>query len=240
MWDLRERDRQPELMDAPHLDETLHRRALGALGRLNYFSRTARVLFCSLQKFVPTNGQTLRVLDLATGGGDVAVKIARLARMQGFPLQISGCDVSPTAINFAQTAARTAGLVDLDFFQLDALQDDLPTDFDVIICTLFLHHLTESDSIALVRRMSEAARLGLLIDDLRRTGLGYFLAWTVGRILSRSPIVHSDGPQSVRAAFTLDEVRSLVQRAGLREYQLLRHWPQRFLLSWSKPPCPQG
>ena len=54
------------------------------------------------------------------------------------------------------------------------------------------------------------------------------------RLLTRSPIVHVDGPLSVRAAFTVAEARQLAERAGLSGATIRRHWPQRFLLSWWK------
>jgi len=70
---------------------------------------------------------------------------------------------------------------------------------------------------------------------LVRTRFGYALAWAGGRLLTRSPIVHTDGPLSVRAAFTLDEFGTLAERAGLRGATFRRHWPQRFLFAWRKP-----
>jgi hypothetical protein len=121
------------------------------------------------------------------------------------------------------------------FFRLDALREPLPQGYDVLMCTLFLHHLEESDAVALLCRMATAARRSLLVDDLVRTRTGFVLAWVGGRLLTRSPIIHTDGPLSVRAAFGLQEVRGLAARAGLEPISIRRHWPQRFLMSWRKP-----
>jgi hypothetical protein len=126
------------------------------------------------------------------------------------------------------------------FFRLDALGDPLPADFDVLSCSLFLHHLAEDDAVGLLRRMAQAARRMVLVNDLIRSPLGYVLAWCGCRLLSRSPVVHFDGPASVAAAFTLGEARALADRAGLAGAVLTRHWPERFLLTWSRDgndPC---
>ena len=80
--------------------------------------------------------------------------------------------------------------------------------------------------------MKELASQRVLINDLRRTRAGYVLAWLGCRLLTRSPIVHVDGPLSVRAAFSLDEVRQLAEECGLSGATLTTHWPQRFLLDW--------
>jgi hypothetical protein len=94
--------------------------------------------------------------------------------------------------------------------------------------------LHETDAERLLRNMAAAARRAVLVDDLLRSRTGYLLAWLGSRLFTTSPIVHTDGPLSVRAAFSVDEARALAERAGLTGAQFHRHWPQRFLLSWLK------
>jgi SAM-dependent methyltransferase len=233
---LETRCRRPELMDQPGLDPGRHLEALRGLGRINALSRTGAVLWEAIARLAREGawaGTPIQVLDLACGGGDVALALARRATCEGVPLEIAGCDISPRAVDFArrQAEARGAGV---RFLVLDALHDDLPVDYDVVSCSLFLHHLDEPDAVALLRRMAAAARRLVLVDDLVRGRAAYWLAWTACRVLSRSPVVHFDGPASVAAAFTIAEARALAARAGLEGAVLTRHWPQRFLLSWSR------
>src|SRR5262249_12014863 len=117
-------------------------------------------------------------------------------------------------------------------FHLDALRDQLPNDYDVITCSLFLHHLTDEQAIDLLRRMACSARKLVLINDLVRSPWGYLLAILATRTLTLSPVVHSDGPQSVASAFTVSEALDMAKRAGWNEIQIRRHWPFRFLLQW--------
>lgn len=233
---LEQRDRLPELMDQPGLDERVHHEALRALGRTNAFSRVGSALWRGLAELgAPWSSEPVRVLDIASGGGDNLRRLAQLARRHGVPFEAQGCDINPTAVEYAQAVSESAGLSNLRFASLDALRDPLPQGFDVIMCTLFLHHLTEADVVDVLQRMAGAARHGVVVDDLVRTRFGYALAWAGGRLLTRSPIVHTDGPLSVRAAFTLDEFGTLAERAGLRGATFRRHWPQRFLFAWRKP-----
>jgi 2-polyprenyl-3-methyl-5-hydroxy-6-metoxy-1,4-benzoquinol methylase len=178
---------------------------------------------------------TVRVLDLACGGGDVMIRLAQLARRRGVALEAHGCDVSATAVAHAQSAATRAEIPAAHFFPLNALVDSLPDGYDAILCTLFLHHLAEEDGVELLRRMAAATRRAVLVDDLVRTRLGFLLVLVGSYLLTRSPIVHVDGPLSVRAALSLDEARELAERAGLRDATIRRHWPERFLLAWRKP-----
>jgi 2-polyprenyl-3-methyl-5-hydroxy-6-metoxy-1,4-benzoquinol methylase len=174
----------------------------------------------------------VRVLDLATGGGDTPIKLDRQARRVGLNLEVQGCDINPQAIDYAREQARAYN-ANVRFFVLDAVHAILPSDYDVLTCSLFLHHLDETNAIALLRRMGNAARGLVLVDDLVRSRWGYFMAVVGCHLLSGSRVVHVDGPISVAGAFTPSEALSLAERAGLRGATLTRHWPQRFLLTWS-------
>lgn len=232
---MRQRFRVQEIMDLPDLDRRSHESALRGLGRINVFSRSLPQIWAPiLEAGRAVNRETLRVLDLACGGGDLACGIAHRAKAAGLPLEVHGADLSGQAIAFAASQAQKLG-VDVHFFKLDALADRIPQDYDVVTCTLFLHHLGGEDAERLLAKLGASARRMVLVDDLIRSRLGYALAWGGCRLLSRSKVVHHDGPASVAAAFRLDEVRAMAQAAGLSGATIRTHWPERFLLSWSRP-----
>ncbi|HET6879781.1 MAG TPA: methyltransferase domain-containing protein [Pirellulales bacterium] len=236
VFSVKARRREPEWMDQPGLDRTLHDQALAGLRRVNRLSGTALWLWRPIARLAKERaGQTVRILDLASGGGDVAVGMALAAGRANVPVEIAGCDVSASAVNHAQANAVRAGLDNVRFFVCDALEQELPAGYDVVTCSLFLHHLDDADAAQLLQKMAAATQRLVLVDDLRRSRSGYALAWIGCQLLTRSPVVHTDGPRSVRAAFTLDEAAGLADRAGLAGCRIVPHWPARFLLSWSKP-----
>jgi 2-polyprenyl-3-methyl-5-hydroxy-6-metoxy-1,4-benzoquinol methylase len=228
------RCRQPELMDEPGLDAGEHMRALRGLGRVNGLSRISSVFWSPIARLArERGGEAVRVLDLAAGGGDIPIALARRAAREGLNVEISGCDLRDQAVRYAQARANAAGAA-VRFFTLDALAGALPAGYDVLSCSLFLHHLDEANAATLLRKMAAATERLVLVDDLNRGRLGYLLAWVGCRVLTRSKVVHFDGPASVAAAFTPAEALDLAERAGLRGARVTRHWPQRFLLSWSR------
>jgi 2-polyprenyl-3-methyl-5-hydroxy-6-metoxy-1,4-benzoquinol methylase len=232
MADLTRRRLEPEVMDDPGLDPELHAGALRGLARINALSGSARSFWPAIRRLAP-----VRVLDLACGGGDVAVRLAVRAKREGVRAEFAGCDISPTALNVARRRAESAGVA-VEFFRRDLFADGPPAGYDVLTCSLFLHHLDETQAVTLLRQMSESAGRLVLVNDLRRSGVGLLLARVVTRVVTRSPVVHVDGPQSVEAAFTLPEVRSLAERAGLRGAEIRPTWPCRFLLTWHRAPEP--
>jgi 2-polyprenyl-3-methyl-5-hydroxy-6-metoxy-1,4-benzoquinol methylase len=232
--DLRKRCVLPEMMDQPGLDELQHREALRGLARINAWSGSASILWPALRALCETaETKSIRVLDIATGAGDVPLRLWRRARRAGLAMQIAGCDRSPEAVKAATDRAAQLG-ASVRFFALDALADSIPTEFDAITCSLFLHHLERAEAISLLTRTAAATKKVLLINDLDRGAMGYALAWFGTRILTRSVIVHTDGPLSVRAAFTKAEACELATESGLTGASVLRKWPCRYLLHWRK------
>ncbi len=220
-------------MDQPTIGEVEHRRALAGLARINWLSNSSGIFWPPLRQLADELDRPLRVLDVACGGGDVTISLAHRARRAGLAWEFAGCDMSAVALTVARDRADAAGLP-VTFMQLNVLESPLPDDFDAIICSLFLHHLDEPDAETLLRNMAGATRRMVLVNDLARSRCGYFLAQVVARIVSRSHVVHVDGPLSVAGAFTPDEAVALALRAGLAGATVRRRWPERFLLEWRR------
>ncbi|MBK6941704.1 MAG: methyltransferase domain-containing protein [Planctomycetes bacterium] len=231
---LAERVVVPERMDAPDLDPGAHADALRGLRRLNLLAASPRLLWPVLEAFAARTTSPLRVVDVACGGGDGAIAIARKARARGLAFQVTGLDLSATALEHAREAASRAGAL-VTFDRADVVNEPaLPCVADVFTCSLFLHHTSRAQAIALLERLAGAARLGIVVVDLLRTRLGYALATAAARLVTRSPIVHFDAAASVRAAFTRAEIETIARAANLRDSRIDRVWPERFRLVWSR------
>lgn len=233
---LRARDRRPELMDDPALPPDRHRRALAGLARINRWTGAANLLWPPLKRLAAGLTRPLRVLDVATGSGDIPLSLARRADRAGVPMDLSGCDISTTAVAEAAVAARRQFTGDWlpHFFVHDVLRDPLPAGYDAVICSLFVHHLDEADAIRLLARMKAATDRLVLVNDLARGRFNFCAVWFASRVLSRSRVVHTDGPLSVRGAFTVPEMKSLAEAAGLAGGVVKGKFPCRQLLTWEK------
>ena len=227
---LARRDRQPEVMDQPGLALSEHEQALSGLSRINFFSATAGSYLRPLRGL----GSPLRVLDIACGGGDVVRRLARYGARHDLGWHVGGCDLSPVAVEHARRSAA-AERVAVDYFVHDALATPPPGEYDAIICSLFLHHLDEQPAVRLLELLAGTSGVrAIFLSDLNRSLLGLGLAHAACRLLSTSPVVHTDGPLSVRAAFTPAEAAAVAEKAGLRGATLRRCWPCRWMLSWRR------
>ncbi len=241
---LQNRHLVPEQMDAPDLDPVLHRQALAGLRRLNWICGASDTIARRLLRMAEARGlNCIRILDLGCGSGDVAIDVAQRvgAKME---CRMTGWDMSPVAIEtareqWAATQSKSPRSVNVHFEVADVFANPVSSEadapaFDFVVCSLFLHHFTDDQAVELLGRMKRWALHGVLVDDLIRSHWGWFLATTGCHLFTRSPIVHFDGPQSVRAAFTRQEMTAMATAAQLVPCTVHKHWPERFLFAWER------
>jgi len=208
------RTHEEEWMDLPGQDPALVDECLDDLRRLNHFTGgiflTLRTLGRLTREF--TLGDSLEILDVATGGGDFPRAVADWAGRRGLRAHILATDLSPEILGRAARGAPPG----IEFAVADARR--LPFDdgtFDVVTCSLLLHHLEPDDAVLMLGEMRRVARCGVIVNDLVRSWVGYLGGLVVPRIMSRNPLFRHDAPLSVRRAYTRDEMSALASRARL-------------------------
>ena len=224
-------------MDDPALDPREHHAALAGLKRLNAWARSSRILWPKIARIaeqVNASGQPLRVLDVATGSGDGPMAMAKRASRRGLKIDWTLCDCSPRAL---EVAGQNAHAINerVNLIRVDLLREQLPVRADVVTCSLFMHHLDPDAGRAILRTMAAAADIAVGVADLDRSKAGLALAWIGSRLLTRSRVVHFDAIASVRAAFTVDEARSMANDAGLHGATISRACPARWCIWWQRP-----
>jgi len=223
-----------EKMDQEDLARNDLAQALTGLGRLNLVGLAAYQIWRVLCKIIARkNLKQISLLDLASGGGDILFALERFAKRAGVKFEGMGLDIKKDAIELSNNRSKKAGS-SVTFKQCNVLTDSLPEGYDIVLNSLFLHHLTSNEAVMVLSKMNNAAKIALIVSDLTRSRSALIAAVISTRLLSRSPIVHIDGPLSVRAAFTKEEAWNLAQQAGLKNPQIRSIPGFRFLLSEEK------
>ncbi|HWB53723.1 MAG TPA: methyltransferase domain-containing protein [Tepidisphaeraceae bacterium] len=224
-----------EIMDSPDIEEGALREALEGLQRINHLSETVEHILRPIEELAGrAHLNRISLLDIACGGGDVPIGIAKSAREFGVQVELTLMDRNSTALLHASQAAAEERIV-CRCVQGDALSALPGNTFDVVTNSLFLHHVPTADEVIdLLRNLRGSARRMVVISDLRRSRLGLAGAWAGCMLLSESEIVRHDGPASVRAAWTVGELTDMAARAGMDQAQICRCWPWRMLLIWER------
>ena len=206
---------EPELMDRPQpvsaeLESDLHN-----LRQLNRFFGSYSLVRRFLRKWIQPSA-TLRVLDLATGSGDIPRLIADFSRQIGVSAQIDAVDQQAATVEIA--LKLSGGYPEIVFRQTDVFEWGEPRAYDIVLCSLALHHFTEEDAVRLLRHCRELTRQFVLISDLRRGLFATIGVYLLTAILFRDPMTRYDGRVSAARAFSFRELHALAQRAGWKNF----------------------
>lgn len=164
----------------------------------------------------------VHILDVATGGADIPAAIVRWARGQRLRIRIVGVDKNPQVLRVSQERIRDYPEIRLE--QADALALPYPPgSFDVVLCSLALHHLTYAEGIGLLSSLDTIGRWGFIVNDLRRSWHGYLLTRLAMHLFCRGRLVRHDGPISIRRAYTLSELHTMVELAGVDGVRIRPH-----------------
>lgn len=213
-----ERKPEPELMDS----EAQTRAYSGA-----DFSEANSLFTESFLATFPELPAFGRMVDLGCGPADICIRLAR--RLPGW--HITAVDAGENMLRRADEAVSGARLGQAIELRHSHLPDARLGEgaFDAVISNSLLHHLP--DPMTLWDSVLQLARPGApaLVMDLARPDSAAQAAALVERHTPDAPdILREDFHNSLLAAYTEEEVREQLNRAGLNHFRVTRpsdrHW----------------
>jgi SAM-dependent methyltransferase len=206
----------PELMDRPQQVSTELEQTLRELEFLNRHFGGQRYLrgFLSRQ-FVPRR-EAYRVLDLGTGGGDLPRAIVNWANRAGVLLRIDAVDASPAILSLAKRFSRS--YPQINYRLGDARTFDLGETYDLVHCSLALHHFSDAEAARLLRHARALSHGFVLITDLERSWFTRVGVHFINLLLRHRRMTKIDGDTSALRAFSFEEMEQLAERAGWKHF----------------------
>ena len=112
-------------------------------------------------------GAKLRILDLATGSGDIPRLVVDHARKVGASVTVDAIDQQRSTLEIARGLSTRYPGDPVHRRRCSLLfQEGAP--YDIVLCSLALHHFGEADAVRLLARCRELSRKFVLVSDLRR------------------------------------------------------------------------
>lgn len=228
-----QRSTQAELLDSPEVPEHLLLKNLRELDMLNRSSGGHQVSLDGLKMLMVDRQRTYHIVDIGCGSGDLLRVIARRAAETGYRVKLTGVDKHQGAIRYLEE--KSAGYPQVS----GVVADYRPylkkiADADIMISSLFFHHLTDKEVVWLLKMMYEKAAVGFVVNDLLRNRWAYYGAAIITRVLGGTSLSRHDGPVSVLRGFRISELHTYFQEAGIQHYTIQRKPLFRFLAAAGK------
>ena len=173
----------------------------------------------AIERFLP-GGSNLLILDVGAGACDVSEALLRRVSCR-----IVVLDLNARGLKLAEKSWPVVGnALELPF------RDEM---FDVVMASLFFHHLSDEDCGRVLAQMWRITRRRVVVNDLHRHAVAYFSIRALSALFSKSRMVRHDGPVSVRRAFRPSELLEIAREAGVPA-RVHRSFPYRLVLTADK------
>lgn len=215
---------EPELMDRLQPDSPELETCLKNLGKLNHHFGSYQLVRSFLRRWLSPD-RSYRILDLATGFGDIPRMMVSWARPRGISLRIDAVDFRSSTLNVAKRWSE--GYNEISYIEADALKYSDQQTYDLVCCSLALHHFSAEDAVKLLRRIRHLSHDKILVADLERNSLNWVSIYLLTAILFREPMTKHDGRVSVKRSFSFHEMARLATAAGWENFGHRRFIPAR-------------
>ena len=199
-------------MDTVSVSEADYAACLRDLAQVNDVTFAARPTLRFLARAAA--GRThLSVLDVACGHGDMLRRIRAWGERRGLSLTLTGVDLEARTASIAAAATPPEMRIAYRTSDVFAYVPDPPA--DVIVSSLFTHHLPDSRVVAFLRWMEAQAAVGWLVNDLHRHPVAYHGFRALSTAARWHRFVRHDGPVSIARAFVPADWRRHLADAGI-------------------------
>ena len=215
--DFTERAKQDELMDTEPVSFEEFRACLLDLARVNRLTLAYRPTLRFFDRLLPSVrrlGRAIEVVDVGSGYGDMLRQVDAWALRRGVDVSLTGVDLNPWSRRSAAEATPSSRKI--RWVTADAFAYDPPGGVDVVISSLFTHHLPDPLVARFLGWMEAKARLGWFVNDLHRHPVPYYVFRRFASLAGYHRFVQHDGPLSIARAFTTPEWQRLLAQAGIR------------------------
>jgi len=222
------RSDEQEIMDDFELTGALLENTLHQLDRINKWLGGNQVTLSGLDKLwrqIPKD-QSIRILDLGCGSGDMLRLIAKKAKNEKRKVELIGIDANEFVVEVAINLSKEYDSIQFRKMMIPSPEFDKMS-FDIVLSTLFLHHFKDQEIISLLSLVKQKARLGIIVNDLHRNSIAYYLFYLLSRFV-RNEMVQKDGLTSILRAFKKKDLLKYSDQIEAKNSSISWKWAFRY------------
>jgi 2-polyprenyl-3-methyl-5-hydroxy-6-metoxy-1,4-benzoquinol methylase len=229
--DTKYRTDEPEIMDDFALEGEVLRDALDKIAKINQLLGGNKLTLQGVESLISEIAlyKTVTIVDIGCGNGDMLRALAKYANENDMNFNLIGIDANQFTIIHAQELSK-------NFPNISYLCEDIfdskfnSLQYDVVICTLTLHHFKDTEIFNLMTVFYKNATVGIVINDLQRSKLAYRLFQALCFVFQLNSMSREDGLVSILRGFKKQELEDFSKKLQLKKYSI--HWKWAFRYQW--------
>ena len=224
----KDRTEEEEIMDDFLLEGEELRDALDKIARINQFLGGNQLTLQGVKKLINSE-EEITIVDVGCGNGDMLRTLADYGNKNNLKFNLIGIDANAFTINYAKEITKEYPNISYkceDIFSESFAQ----MSYDIILCTLTLHHFKNNQIDYLIQLFNKQAQIGIVINDLHRNIIAYRAFQVICFVFKLNKISKEDGLVSILRGFKKQELIDFSVRNKLKNYTI--HWKWAFRYQW--------
>lgn len=213
MWiDTTNRSREEEIMDDLDMSGDILIDSLDKIATINQWLGGNKLTLAAVDKLLKATDvhSEISIVDLGCGNGDMLRALADAAHKTGRKYKLLGIDANQATIDYAIELSKDYD--NIEYLKLNVLSDEFQViDYDVSLCTLFLHHFEDKLAVELLDALHEKSKIGVIVNDLHRHLMAYFL-FSLITLFVKNRMMKEDGKLSIRKGFKRKDFEKFSQK----------------------------
>ncbi|MFW0716106.1 methyltransferase domain-containing protein [Pedobacter sp. N23S346] len=225
----RTRSDEPELMDDFALEGEVLRDALDKIASINKLLGGNKVTLDGVKTLINSQKKEaeISIVDVGCGNGDMLRTLADYGVKNNLKLNLIGVDANAFTIRHAE--GLSTGYDNINYDCVDVFSDAFKAkDFDIILCTLTLHHFKDSEILNLMESFRQQTKLGIVINDLHRSKLAYHLFNAICFIFRLNEMSRKDGLVSILRGFKKTDLQQYSTALKFNNFTIRWRWAFRY------------
>ena len=222
------RSSEPEIMDDFALEGEILRDALDKIAKINQLLGGNQLTLLGVKNLIGTISKSsqITIVDVGCGNGDMLRTLSHFGLKNNFNFQLIGIDANAFTINHARQLSD-------DYTNISFCCEDIFSSsfsefkYDIVLCTLTLHHFKDDEIIKLMSVFNVNSRIGIVINDLHRSALAYRLFQALCYIFRLNAMSREDGLVSILRGFKKEELINFSKKLKFNNYKIQWKWAFR-------------
>lgn len=225
----KDRSSAPEIMDDFSLEGEILRDALEKISKINQLLGGNQLTLRGVQNLIANfpNQTEITIIDVGCGNGDMLRTLSKYGLKHQLNFKLTGIDANAFAINHARELS--INYPNISYHCEDVFGNDFAAlKYDIVLCTLTLHHFKDSEIIQLMSVFNANSQIGMVINDLHRSAVAYRLFQVLCFIFRLNAMSREDGLVSILRGFKKNELVNFSQKLELKNYKVRWKWAFRY------------